>query len=131
MRSDRVGGRAFGDVALSSLASFTYVSEGPAEGCKPTKSEERQGEWGRGPDVGKVASEGVVHWGDWPEIVVADLTVAPGNSGGPVFGPDGRVVGVTVGWLPGTGFSAFVPLRRLCQFLDLGPYAPKVIDSGS
>ena len=64
-----------------------------------------------------------VPWGDWPEIIFTDITIGPGNSGGPAIGEDGRVVGVMVGWLPPTGISGMIPMRRICDWLQIAPKA--------
>ena len=64
-----------------------------------------------------------VPWGDWPEIIFTDIAIAPGSSGGPAIGEDGRVVGVMVGWLPPTGISGMIPMRRICDWLQIAPQA--------
>lgn len=48
--------------------------------------------------------------GDWPIIVHLDMTVAPGNSGGPLFDDRGNVVGIVVGMLLMPGFTGGSPL---------------------
>jgi S1-C subfamily serine protease len=63
----------------------------------------------------------------WAKAFIADLTIAPGSSGGPVFDPRGRVVGIAVGvsithlgMFPSpTGFSFIVPSKgAICSLLS-------------
>jgi S1-C subfamily serine protease len=46
-----------------------------------------------------------------------DGQLNPGNSGGPVLDENGRVVGVAVETVPGTGINLAVPVGRLSEFL--------------
>lgn len=62
----------------------------------------------------------------WAKAFIADLTIAPGSSGGPVFDHSGRVVGIAVGvsithlggMFPSpTGYSFVVPSTAICSLL--------------
>lgn len=61
----------------------------------------------------------------WREAFVADLTLGPGMSGGPVFDEYGSVVGINVGvrlqrvGMAGasTGFAVIVPSSAICKLL--------------
>lgn len=63
----------------------------------------------------------------WKSAQVADLTIGPGMSGGPVYGPDGRLVGINVGarsYQAGlgsslTGFAVIVPASAICHLMAL------------
>jgi hypothetical protein len=47
-----------------------------------------------------------------------DAQLNPGNSGGPVLGPDGKVVGVVASGIPGTGINFAIPADLLREFLQ-------------
>lgn len=73
---------------------------------------------------GKIAGEART-LGDWERVQVVDITILPGQSGGPVFDKDGKLVGITVGvatfgggWaiIP-TGFGFIVPGKAICPLL--------------
>jgi len=67
--------------------------------------------------------------GPWKTVLVTDMTVVMGMSGGPTFSEDGHVIGITVGVLsamiPGgmlpqvslTGFGMMVPSSAVCLLL--------------
>lgn len=61
---------------------------------------------------------------NWPEVYLAQIVIAPGNSGGPLFNERGEVVGINVGIMlaPGknpldsldTGLAFVVPASTVC-----------------
>lgn len=53
----------------------------------------------------------------WRVAVPVDLSMNPGDSGGPVFNQGGEVVGIMVGGVPGPGGSVnfIVPASELCR----------------
>jgi serine protease Do len=67
--------------------------------------------------------------GPWKEVLITDTTIVMGQSGGPIFEPDGRVIGIAVGVmpvpLPGplgptpslTGYGTVVPSSTICMLL--------------
>lgn len=63
--------------------------------------------------------------GNWREAMIADLTLGPGMSGGPVFNRRSEVVGINVGVRldrrglssSPTGFSVIVPASAVCKLL--------------
>ena len=70
--------------------------------------------------VANAVSLGVVHEvvrepDGTPRWVAADLRLAPGNSGGPLAGADGRVVGINTLVAGGLGYALPVPL--IARFL--------------
>ena len=72
-------------------------------------------------------SLGVVHEvvrepGGAPRWIAADLRLAPGNSGGPLAGADGRVVGINTLVAGGLGYALPVPL--IARFLRRAGLAP-------
>lgn len=71
--------------------------------------------WGR-------VGTGVEERGPWKRAFVADLTVAPGMSGGPVFNSQDEVIGLTVGITSMGGLSPFpftyiVPASAVCMLM--------------
>lgn len=63
--------------------------------------------------------------GDWAGRIVIDAPVYKGNSGGPVFDAQGRLIGILVagltvpaGWMPAPiGINFAVPAARVCELL--------------
>ncbi len=53
----------------------------------------------------------------WKERFLADITIAPGNSGGGLFNALGRMVGVVVGMFPSFRYAIVVPSPTLCKLL--------------
>jgi serine protease Do len=71
--------------------------------------------WGR-------VGAGVEERGPWKRAFVADLTVAPGMSGGPVFNSQDEVIGLTVGITSLGAISPFpftyiVPASAVCMLM--------------
>lgn len=74
--------------------------------------------------TGRIAGEGR-KIGFWERVQVVDITILPGQSGGPVYDKDGKLVGITVGvatfgmgWSASpTGFGFVVPGKSVCQLL--------------
>ncbi len=52
------------------------------------------------------------------ELIQLDVELHPGNSGGPILGNDGKVVGVAVAVVRGTNFRLAVPARKVHRFLE-------------
>lgn len=53
----------------------------------------------------------------WRERLIADITIAPGSSGGGLFNGAGRLVGVNVGIFNGYRYAIVVPSSTVCQLL--------------
>jgi hypothetical protein len=59
---------------------------------------------------------------DIPEMgQMLDLSAAvdPGNSGGPVFGKDGTVIGIVTAKIEGANFNLALPIGNVIDFMDL------------
>lgn len=75
---------------------------------------------------GRVAGEPREFLPNWKSAFITDLTVIMGNSGGPMFSPDGKVVGIVVGVAGAPsegagrsylGFSFVVPSSAVCKLM--------------
>ena len=49
-------------------------------------------------------------------LIQTDTPINPGNSGGPVLDQKGRLVGVVVSGLRGTGVNFVIPVNRVREF---------------
>lgn len=63
-------------------------------------------------------------------FVQIDGSINPGNSGGPVVDPDGRLAGVAVATITGTGIGMAVPPGDLQRMLEGRVYTPRFIPAG-
>jgi len=55
--------------------------------------------------------------GEWALVLPLDLTIAPGNSGGPLIDTAGRVVGIVVASMRGVPIGAAVPSSAVCRLM--------------
>lgn len=124
------------DIALIRIQSFAAIKASPLECVTPApigseiQAVGHPGElryvhtWGRvSATAGKV--------GPWKMVFIADLTIAPGMSGGPVLNVAGHVVGISVGVpthimgtsMPGVqarsllAISLLVPASTVCELM--------------
>jgi S1-C subfamily serine protease len=52
------------------------------------------------------------------DVIQLDVELHPGNSGGPILGADGKVVGVAVAIIRGTNFRLAIPARKVRRFIE-------------
>lgn len=79
---------------------------------------------------GRIAGE-PRKFGPWQSVFVTDITTVMGQSGGPVFNEEGRLVGITVGAmtvamrfsLSLVGYGFVVPSASVCELLARGEAA--------
>jgi S1-C subfamily serine protease len=57
------------------------------------------------------------------ELIQLDVSLNPGNSGGPVLGLDGKVIGVALGGIKGTQLNFAIPARRVSALLARPEFA--------
>ncbi|WP_065091518.1 S1C family serine protease [Rhizobium leucaenae] len=121
------------DIAL--LRAVGLPTVGSSLDCRTAKAGEEIQAAGNPMDLEFVSSFGriagdVRELGPWRQVLITDITIVMGQSGGPVFEADGRVVGITVGvasaTLPGgiigatpslTGFGMVVPSSTVCMLM--------------
>jgi S1-C subfamily serine protease len=65
--------------------------------------------------IGRIAGDArtIAHW---RSAYVVDVTIAVGNSGGPVYDVGGKIIGILVGGSD-SGFAIAVPSYNVCQLL--------------
>lgn len=76
---------------------------------------------------GRIAGEPRA-FGPWQSVFVTDITTVMGQSGGPVFDADGRLIGITVGVMGApmgfshslVGYGFVVPSQAVCELLARG-----------
>lgn len=79
---------------------------------------------------GRIAGE-PRSFGPWRSVFVTDITTVMGQSGGPVFDAEGRLIGITVGVLAAplgfssslVGYGFVVPSSSVCELLARGAAA--------
>jgi serine protease Do len=126
------------DLAL--LRTADMIGKGTHIDCRTAKAGETIQAAGNPLDLEFVSSFGriagdVREIGPWKEALVTDITTVMGQSGGPVFEADGRVIGITVGVFAAplkggkdaagadiytptmTGFGMVVPSSAICRLL--------------
>jgi hypothetical protein len=55
--------------------------------------------------------------GDRLQRIQVDVVLNPGNSGGPVLDREGKVVGVVVAGVPGSGVNFVIPVSHVAEFI--------------
>jgi serine protease Do len=117
------------DIAML-RAPVALVGGGAALDCRSAKTGEAIYATGNPLELNFVTSYGRIagderSLGPWKSVLVTDISTVPGQSGGPVFEADGRVIGITVGvvTLPTatgvtlTGFGTIVPASTVCMLM--------------
>jgi S1-C subfamily serine protease len=69
------------------------------------------------------------------ELIQLDVSLNPGNSGGPILDMHGKVIGVALGGIKGTQVNFAIPVRRVAAFLaepefSFTPPAIRLADRG-
>lgn len=54
-------------------------------------------------------------------LIMIDVTIAPGSSGGPLFNMKGEVIGITMGGMEGTRFGFAIPINAAIPLLQQVP----------
>lgn len=52
------------------------------------------------------------------KLMMLDLTIAHGSSGGPLFNMNGEVIGITTAFMPKAGFSYAIPINQAIPVLE-------------
>jgi hypothetical protein len=71
--------------------------------------------------------------GDRLERIQVDVVLNPGNSGGPVLDQGGKVIGVVVAGVPGSGVNFVIPVSHVAEFIARPDvqFAPPSLDAGN
>jgi predicted Zn finger-like uncharacterized protein len=62
--------------------------------------------------------------------VQVNASLVPGNSGGPVVDADGRLVGIVVTYIPGTGIAQAIPAEELSLLMTGRVFPPSILPMG-
>lgn len=128
---DSVEGRVVARDPSNDLAALLLPAAGLAAAIPSDPATLRPGELvvalGHPLGVANAVSLGVVHEvvrgrGGAPAWIAADIRLAPGNSGGPLAGVEGRIVGLNTLVAGGLGYALPVPaILRFLRRAGLGP----------